>query len=136
MNPKTSNDERSPTILVVKDSEGKTKLNSRILSAFNIIYSSGSPNSKSLTWIQQNQPDLIIVECGHFSKSCSSLITPLKLDWLTRDIPIIVVGNKFALKSIADLDYDACLNSLCSAADLDKAICSLVRIPVCEVIAG
>ena len=136
MNPKTSTDERSPIILVVRDHERKIKSNSRILSAFNLIYSSGSQNRKNLIWIQQNQPDLIIVECEHSLKSCSSLITLLKLDWLTRNIPIIVAGNRFALKSIADLDYDACLNLPYSEADLDRVICSLIGLPICQVSAS
>ena len=136
MNPKTSTDERSPIILVVRDHERKIKSNSRILSAFNLIYSSGSQNRKNLIWIQQNQPDLIIVECEHSLEFCSSLITPLKLDWLTRDIPIVVAGNRFTLNSIADLDYYACLNLPYSAADLDRVICSLIGLPICQLSTG
>ena len=136
MNHKTSIDGRLPTIFIVRDNERKIELNSRILSAFNLIYCSGSQNRKNLSWIQQNQPDLIIVECEHSLNSCSSLITPLKLDWLTRDIPIIIAGNRFALKSIADLDYNACLNLPYSGVDLDRIICSLIGLPICQVSAG
>ena len=136
MNNKAFGTDYLPTILMVRDSERKIEFNSHILSAFNVVYSSKLQNTPILTWIQQNQPDLIIVEYNSFPEPYSNLITLLKLDWLTRNIPIVVAGNKFTLRSIENLDYDACLNSPYSVADLNKVICSLIQIPICNVFAS
>ena len=136
MNNKAFGTDYLPTILMVRDSERKIEFNSHILSAFNVVYSSKLQNTPILTWIQQNQPDLIIAEYNSFPEPYSNLITLLKLDWLTRNIPIVVAGNKFTLRSIENLDYDACLNSPYSVADLNKVICSLIQIPICNVFAS
>ena len=136
MNHKVSRNEHLPTILMIQDSERKIESNSHILSTFDVVYLSRSQNTATLTWIQQNQPDLIVIEYKSRLEAYLSLIALLKLDWLTRNIPIVIAGNRFALKSIENLDYDAYLNLPYSAADLDKVICSLIRLPICRSFAG
>ena len=136
MNHKAFKNEHLPTILVVRDSQRKIELNSHILSAFNVVCLLKAQDTAILIWIQQNQPDLIVIEYNSLLEPYSNLITPLKLDWLTRNIPIVVAGNRFTLKSIENLDYDACLNSPYSATDLDRVICSLLRLPNCHIFAG
>lgn len=124
------------TILVVRDRKRKTKLDSLILSDFNIAYFSNSEYKTLLSWIQQNQPSLIIFELDYPQKTYSDLIATLKLDWLTRNISIVMIGNRFALQSVANLDYDVYLDSAYTIADLEKVVCSLVHTPACQVYAG
>ena len=121
----------TPRITESARSHCKKQLNSELTSQH-----VGSQDTEILTWIQQNQPDLIVIEYASHPESYSNLITPLKLDWLTRNIPIVIVCSRFFLKSIENLDYDACLNSPYSEADLNKAICSLIRLPICHIFAG
>ncbi|MGD1921032.1 MAG: two-component system response regulator [Pleurocapsa sp.] len=132
MDRKISENNYSPTILIVRDSGEKIEFDSSILADFNTVYVSKSKDRSILGWIQENQPDLIILELRNPQESCCCLITPLRLDWLTRNIPIIVIGDRFTLKSIANLDYDVCLRSPCSETDLDGAICSLISTSLCQ----
>lgn len=132
MSYKVSENNYSPTILIVRDDGKKIELNSPILSSFNTVYLSKLENVAVLSWIQENQPDLIILELRNSQEFCSSLITPLRIDWLTRNIPIIVIGDRFTLKSVANLDYDACLRLPYSAADLERTICSSISTSICQ----
>lgn len=125
-----------PTILVVRDSESLASFSASGLARFHLVYVAKSPdNFSTLAWIQENQPDLVIFELQHPETPVLSLITPLRLDWLTRDIPIMVTGNRLALQSIVNLDYDACLITPYSTANLEQAICSLINASSCQIFA-
>jgi CheY-like chemotaxis protein len=129
-------DNRLPTILVVQDGESQTTFYASGLALFRLVYVAKlQDNFSTLAWIQENQPDLIILELKQPKTLSLSLITPLKIDWLTRDIPIVVTGNRLALQSVADLDYDACLLTPYSTADLEQVICSLINAVSCQVFA-
>ena len=136
MNHETVNNDYSPTILIVGDREQKKEFNSAILSEFNKVYFSNLECTTVLSWIQQNQPSLIIFKFDCPKKLNSDLISSLRLDWLTRNIPIIIMSNRFALQSIADLDYDAYLSWSDTTADLEKAVCSLINTLACQINAG
>ena len=133
MNFKRYGNSHSPTILIVQNSFRKLELDSSILSLFNIVHLSQSENTAVLSWIQQNQPDLIVLELDCLEKPYESLITSIRLDWLTRDIPIIVTGNKFVLQSMNNLDYDACITTPYLAKKLYRVICSLIDSPFCQI---
>ena len=136
MNKKTFNGDHSSTILIVQDRSEKIELDSPILTNSNVVCFSNLENTTLLSWIQQNQPDLIILKLMQTEESFSSLITPLRLDWLTRNIPIIVTGDIFTLKSVANLDFNASLTTPYSAKELDGVICSLIRTSGCQIFAG
>lgn len=122
-----------PTILIVRNNYEKIELDSPILTSFRVVCLAESENAVVLSWVQENQPDLILLELTHDSESSGSLVTNLRMDWLTRNIPIAVLSNKFAPRTIADLDYDAHLNLPYSPERLDATICSLVKNPACKM---
>jgi len=125
-----------PTILIVQDDESDRAFESSFLNLFDTVYISKSQNYiMTLSWIQQNQPDLIILRLKKAELPCLSLITSLKMDWLTRDIPTVVIGNRLAVQSVSNLDYDACLTTPYSAKDLTRVICSFVHSPLCQIFA-
>ena len=133
MNPRIFDGVAIPTIVIIQ--EPALRINSFISPLFNKAYWLKYHPGKTLDWIQQNQPDLIILKLDKTKENCSNLITSLKLDWLTRDIPILVIGNKFILQSTANLGYDACLKTPYSIKELERAICSLVSTPACHSLA-
>ena len=122
-----------PTILVVQDSQTKIGSDSAILSQFNIVYISQSNNLDTLFWIQENQPNSILLDFKHPNSACLNLITSLRLDWLTRNIPIVVMTNRFALQSITHLDCDGYLVTPYSITELEKTICHFIRTPICNI---
>ncbi len=123
-----NDDPRLPTILVVQDSKTELISNSIIANSFKQVYVSIDQNSHTLAWIQQNQPDLIILNLEWSKLREMDLVTALRLDWLTRNIPILAIGDCIYL---FNLDCDACLIEPYSTSDLEKAICSLISSPVC-----
>jgi len=122
-----NDDSRLPTIIVVQDSTTKLILNSIIENSFKQVYIS-SQNSNTLGWIQQNQPDLIILKIEWSKLKEMDLVATLRLDWLTRNIPILAIGDGI---SLLNLDCNAYLVEPYSTSDLEKAICSLISSPVC-----
>ena len=127
---------RLPIILIVQDDKSDQVFESYFLNLFNTVYISKSQNyMMTLSWIQQNQPDLIILRLERAELPCLSLITSLKMDWLTRDIPTVVIENRLAVQSVSNLDYDACLTTPYSAKDLKRVICSFIHSPLCQILA-
>ena len=123
---------RQPIILIISNNQTKLPLSSSILAFFDrfqVIFQ----KQKTLSWIQQHQPDLIILDLEKSDKLLP-LVTTLKLDWLTRDIPIIAIIDSAArqLCLSAGLDYDACLVRPYSVVELEQKICSLVSTCKCE----
>ncbi|MCC0176620.1 hypothetical protein I4641_06460 [Waterburya agarophytonicola K14] len=136
MNPHTIGDSTFPTILIVQEKIVKIGSDSLILTLFNKVYISQKQNKIVLSWIQQNQPNLIILELNKsLEENCSSLITLLRSDWLTRDIPIVVTGNSFVLRAIKNLDYNTFLKTPYSSRELEKVVCSLTHLSACKVFA-
>lgn len=152
MNRKSNSSHSLPTVVVVNDEGEKLTTNSLIYASLNQVSlslvprlakaglaSDSLPRSvaeviKILAWIQQNQPDLIILNLELSQIINLQLVSALRLDWLTRNIPIMIVTNpsqKFQL--IAKLDYDLCLTKPYSTVAFEQAICSLLSLPACEV---
>lgn len=151
MNLNTVGEPKSPLILVVQNIPAKLAADSLVVASFNKVYISlsdfaipeqlsQSKNSAILLWIQQNQPDLIIFDLQWSEIKEWQLITALRLDWLTRDIPIIVIKDCWSHHSnnpnhpdfLSNLDYDACLSKPYSVMELERLICSLIFSPVCS----
>lgn len=136
MNLKKFSDSRLPTILVVQDSDDdEVESGSLLMPLFNRVQISQADNHSILVWIQQNQPALAIFKTDRSVKAIADSIVPLKLDWLTRKIPVIVIGNTLALPPLISLTCDAFLNAPYSAEDLDRVIYSLIDIPTCKIAA-
>ena len=83
---------------------------------------------------QQHQPDLIILDLEYFKIVESGIVTALRLDWLTRSIPIVVMSDLVRATSEVNLDCDAYLERSCSEIELERVICSLVSSPVCKTL--
>lgn len=124
-------DRQLSTILVVQDSNIPLAADSKILNSFKEVYVSIGQGTGTLLWIQQNQPDLIILNLEGSKIAELDLIAALKLDWLTRHIPILAIVNQSDRFQAANLDCDAYIAKSYSTLELEKAICSLVSNPVC-----
>ena len=131
MDRRATSNYRQPIILIISNNKTKLTLSSSISAFFNrfqVIFQ----KRKTLYWIQQHQPDLIILDLEKSDKLLS-LVTTLKLDWLTRDIPIIAIIDSAdrQLCLSANLN-DACLSKPYSVVELEQKICSLVSTCKCE----
>ena len=118
------------TILIVNDDRTKLSDNSTVLTSFKIIYFSITEALSILPWVQQHQPDLIILDLEWSKVLELQLIASLRLDWLTRSIPILMITNLPPVPSAASLDYNACLIKPYSLFELEQNICSLLSLPV------
>ncbi|MGF1589479.1 MAG: two-component system response regulator [Pleurocapsa sp.] len=125
----------SKTVLIVNNNEVNLASNSAILTSLQQVFLSVSEAHKAISWVQQHQPDLIILDLEWSQIVQIQLITALRLDWLTRNIPIMLIVNSTVqeLCTNAQLNYDACLVKPYSTQDLERKICSLVSIPACEL---
>ncbi|MGB5631280.1 MAG: hypothetical protein WBM44_15305 [Waterburya sp.] len=125
----------APTVLVVNNNQENLVSNSLILDSLNQVHISILEDSNILSWVQQYQPDLIILDIGWSQIINPQLIAALRLDWLTRNIPIMVIVGSTTqqIEALEHLDYDACLIKPYSAADLGKKICSLVSTSACKM---
>ena len=117
-----------PTILIVKNYPQKLRLTSKILAAFNQVYVPTIEVNTVLPKVQQQQPDLVILDFEYSKIVTSGLIIALRLDWLTRSIPIVLISNS----PQADLDCDVYLTKNYSKEELKRTICSFVNSPVCK----
>lgn len=133
MNLSTVDQPKSPVILVVQNRPANLATNSDILNYFSKVYVSLFDVTEILLWIQQNQPDLIILDLPWLEITEAELITALRLDWLTRNIPILILSNICTNWSdiVPDLDYNACLCKPYLTSELEKLVCSLVSTPAC-----
>ena len=123
------------TLLIVNSDRTKLNTNSAVLDSFNRHDISMVEEPDVLSWVQQHQPDLIILNLEWSQLINRQLIAVLKLDWLTRNIPIMVILDSTALRlnSAERLNYDACLVEPYSTTELDKNIGSLVSVSACEL---
>ena len=134
MNHFTANSSYLQKLLVVSQHQFKPTVGSPIIDSFDLVYLSVSEAENIVSWVQQYQPDLIILDLEWSQIADMQLTATLRLDWLTRNIPIVVLANpkSHQRSSLTELDYDICLNKPCSDAKLERAICTLVANPACK----
>ena len=120
------------TLLIVNDDRAKLSANSTVLTSFNQIYFSITEALNIFSWAQQYQPDLIILDLKWSEVVELQLIPALRLDWLTRNIPILMIADSAPLQSVASLDYNAYLTKPYSLFELEQTICSLISLPICQ----
>ena len=120
------------TLLIVNDDKAKLFANSTVLTSFNQIYFSITEALNIFSWAQQYQPDLIILDLKWSEVVELQLIPALRLDWLTRNIPILMIADSAPLQSVASLDYNAYLTKPYSLFELEQTICSLISLPICK----
>ena len=120
------------TLLIVNDDKAKLFANSTVLTSFNQIYFSITEALNIFSWAQQYQPDLIILDLKWSEVVELQLIPTLRLDWLTRNIPILMIADSAPLQSVASLDYNAYLIKPYSLFELEQTICSLIYLPICK----
>ena len=118
------------TLLIVNDDRAKLFANSTVLTSFNQIYFSITEALNIFSWAQQYQPDLIILDLKWSEVVELQLIPTLRLDWLTRNIPILMIADSAPLQSVASLDYNAYLTKPYSLFELEQTICSLISLPI------
>ena len=124
----------SPSILIARDYQEQLELNSEILAASEQVYVPVINVTAILAWVQQHQPDLIVLDIKSSEIVKSGLITALRLDWLTRGISILVISDLSPTNAMSqsDLDCDAYLTRSSSSVKLEETICSLVPSPLCQ----
>lgn len=136
MNQSISKKEYSPTILVARDYPFKSETTSEILASFDQVYIPVIDVLTISNWIQQHQPDLIVLDIDYLDIVDSGLVSTLRLDWLTRRIPIVIISNMTVNQAInqENLDCDAYLQRPCSTGELEETICSLIPITTCKTL--
>lgn len=124
----------SPTVLLVSNDLNLLITDSSIINSLNQVCISILEAAKIITWVQQHQPDVIILDLGWSEIINLQLIATLRLDWLTRNIPIAIVASSGVQQfhSGARLDYDVCLVKPFTTQELEQTICSLISTPACE----
>ena len=120
------------TLLIVNYDRAKLFANSTVLTSFNQISFSITEALNIFSWAQQHQPDLIILDLKWSEVVELQLIPTLRLDWLTRNIPILMIADSAPLQSVASLDYNAYLTKPYSLFELEQTICSLISLPICQ----
>ena len=118
-------------MLVIQDSTEILASDSAILNSFKQVYKTVTKSFDTLIWIQQNQPALIVLNLEDLEIDELDLVTALRTDWLTRNIPILAIADKCNRFRISNLDCDEYLSKPYSISKLEKAICSLVYSPSC-----
>ncbi|MGL5794401.1 MAG: response regulator [Waterburya sp.] len=123
-----------PTILIAQENQTKLASDSAILSGFNQANIPVVEAMTIVTWVQRHQPDLVIFDIDYLQIVNLGLISALRLDWLTRKIPILVISNlsNKELQSRANLDCNAYLKKPYVTRELEQAICSLAPIATCK----
>lgn len=132
MNQSISKKEYSPIILVARDYPKKLETTSKILASFNHVYVPIIDVLTIVNWVQQHQPDLIVLDIEYSEIVASGLVSTLRLDWLTRTIPIVIISNVAHNK--VNIDCDVYLERPCSTRELEETICSLVPISTCKTL--
>ncbi len=125
-----------PTILIARDYPAELVFDSPILASFNQVYAPIIEAMAILAWVQQHQPDLIILDIQWSKIVELGLITTLRLDWLTRNIPIVIIGSlsEQKIQPKTNLDGNAYLTKPYSTQELEKVVCSLVPCPACKAL--
>ena len=116
-----------PTVLVVEDNEDNLIYISTALALLNCHSIITKDAIKSLSLAQENQPDMIILDIKMPKLSGIDLINLLKLDWLTRNIPVIAVtalAREQEKKLILDAGFNDYLVKPFLIEDLEQIICS------------
>ena len=82
----------------------------------------------ALSLAQQEQPDLILLDLQLPQINGIKLLGALKIDWLTRNIPIVAITTLKAEKekNILDAEFDGYLFPPYTHANLQKAIASFL----------
>lgn len=117
-----------PTVLVINNNQSKLPTDSLLLASLNQVCMPILEFSKILEWIQQHQPDLIVLDIEWSQIINLQLIAALRLDWLTRNIPIMIITGSTSqqIETLGQLDYDAFLIKPYSVAELREKISSLL----------
>ena len=119
---------RVQTLLIVNGDRTELSNHSTVLTSFNQIYFSITEALNIFSWAQQHQPDLIILDLKWSEVVELQLIAALRLDWLTRNIPILMITDSPPVPSAASLDYNAYLTKPYTLLELEQTICSLLSL--------
>jgi CheY-like chemotaxis protein len=123
-----SKENSSPaTILVVEDDEDNLIYISMALSLFNYHCLIAKNALSGLSLAQQWQPDLIMLDVRMPQINGLELLKTLRLDWLTRTIPVIAVtalAGEREQEMIMNAGFDGCLLKPYRLEELEHIICA------------
>lgn len=120
------------TILVVEDDEDNLTYISTALNLFNYHCLTAKNALTGLSLAQQWQPDLILLDVRMPQISGLELLTILRLDWLTRAIPVIAVtalAGEREQEMIMNAGFDGCLLKPYLLEELENIIYSHIANP-------
>lgn len=88
----------------------------------------------ALSLAQQEQPDLILLDLQMPQINGIELFKTLRIDWLTRDIPVVAITSAIAgeTKAILDAGFDGYLLKPHTLRDLEKAIANHLPNAICN----
>ncbi|NJK55908.1 MAG: response regulator [Pleurocapsa sp. SU_5_0] len=114
------------TILVVEDDEDNLIYISTALSLFNYHCLIARDALTGLSLAQQWQPDLILLDVRMPQINGLELLKILRIDWLTRKIPVIAVTALAGAKEqemITSAGFDGCLIKPYLLEQLEDIVC-------------
>jgi CheY-like chemotaxis protein len=120
------------TILVVEDDQDNLTYISTALSLFNYHCLIAENALTALSLAQQRQPDLILLDVRMPEISGIELLKILRLDWLTKSIPVIAVtalaGDR-EQEMIKNAGFDGCLVKPYLLEELEQIVYSHISNP-------
>ncbi|MEO0834534.1 MAG: response regulator [Cyanobacteria bacterium J06642_3] len=115
------------TILIVEDDEDNLLYLTSALGLFSYHYFAAKDAISGLSLAQTNQPDLILLDIKMPQISGIELVKTLKMDWLTRSIPVVAItalAREQEKNSILAAGFDGYLVKPFLLEDLEQVICS------------
>ncbi|MEL6439257.1 MAG: response regulator [Cyanobacteria bacterium J06621_8] len=124
-----------PTVLVVSNDQSILINAPSTIDSLNQVCIPILEATQVISWVQEHQPDLIILDVCWSEVINMQLNAALRLDWLTRNIPILVIASSDTQQchSLAKLDYDACLVRPYEPEELAQTVFSLISNSACEM---
>ncbi|MEM8718009.1 MAG: response regulator [Cyanobacteria bacterium P01_G01_bin.39] len=127
LTPSGSKRHEQTTILIVEDDEDNLLYLTSALGLFNYHYFAAKDAISGLSLAQTKQPDLILLDIKMPQISGIELVKTLKMDWLTRSIPVVAItalAREQEKNSILAAGFDGYLVKPFLLEDLEQAICS------------
>lgn len=127
LTPSGSKKHQSATILIVEDDEDNLLYLTSALDLFSYHCLAARDGASGLSLAQTNQPDLILLDIKMPQISGIELVKTLKMDWLTRSIPVVAItalAREQEKNSILAAGFDDYLVKPFLLEDLEQAICS------------
>lgn len=123
-----------PTILIIDNKKDHLTDIATALESLNYHCLTAQTTMMGLALAQQHQPDLILLNVEMPTMSGIELLQTLRLDWLTRTIPVIALATLESAKKYSQsilASFDGYLYQPCISQDLKSVVCQQIA---CEAL--